>query len=131
MAEFEASRGVPVPPERLFAVASDLSRLAAWVPPLDRVEQDSGTGVLHVHGDDGNHDAVWRAEPDQRRIEWGVSPGSGYAGWLQVYASGADDTRSEAVIHLSMVDAAPPQDVVERQLEEALTALAGLATAED
>lgn len=133
MAEFEASRIVHARPSQLFAIASDVARLPEWVPPADAVDEDD-TGTLHLQGRDGETDARWRAEPDQRRIEWGSAGSGDYAGWLQVVASGTDDMVSEAVLHLSFFgdegdarEGGKAARDVQGELEESLDALARLA----
>ncbi|RJK96322.1 SRPBCC family protein [Vallicoccus soli] len=133
MAEFEASRTVPVPPERLFEVAADVERMAAWVPMADEVH-GAGADRVHLDGRDGEQDALFRARPEQRRLEWGTEADGSYAGWLQVYASGTDDRASEVNLHLSFLGDQPQAHGgaaardVQAELERALEALAGLAT---
>ena len=133
MAEFEASRAVPVPPDRLFAAASDVDRMASWVPTADRA-RGTQPGVVRLSGRDWEFDALWRAEPEQRRIEWSPRGGGDYAGWLQVAAAGERDEHSEATIHLSFLGDRPEAhggDVardVQAELERALDDLARLVT---
>jgi uncharacterized protein YndB with AHSA1/START domain len=132
MAEFEASRVIPVPPEQLFAVASDVQRMAAWLPA--GAARATGPDTVHMTGRDGEQDARWRAQPDQRRIEWGARTGGDYAGWLQVYAFGADDGASEAKLHLSFLGDQPQTHGgsaardVHAELERALDDLLRLVT---
>lgn len=133
MSEYEASRRVAAPPEAVFAVAGDPQRVAEWVPAVDTVEP-AGADALTVHGDVGNREALWRAQDDQRRVEWGSRGDGRYAGWLQVYASGTDADECEVVIHLSfLADQAPAHAGgaaahVEQELDEALRRLAGLSS---
>ncbi len=133
MAEFEASRVVPVSPERLFAAASDVEAMPAWVPMADEVHA-AGADRVHLDGRDGEQDALFRARPEQRRLEWGTEADGSYAGWLQVYASGTDDEHSEVNLHLSFLGGQPQAHGgaaardVQAELERSLEALAGLAT---
>lgn len=152
--EFEAARRVEVPPEQLFAVASDVSTLAEWVPPASGVHE-VGPDVVEFEHHGQSEEALWRARPEQRRLEWGTRDSGSYAGWLQVNAQG-EDNWSEAVIHLSFlptpggadgdgngsaggdVEGAgagtraehprPTDDDVEAILQRALDGLASLAT---
>lgn len=135
MAEFEASRVVPVPAERLFAVASDVERMPVWVPMAEEMHE-AGADRVHLDGRDGEQDALFRARPEQRRLEWGTEADGSYAGWLQVYASGTDDERSEVNLHLSFLGDQPQAHGgaaardVQADLERSLEALAELATSE-
>ncbi|MGN6088858.1 MAG: hypothetical protein ACTHNT_06165 [Actinomycetales bacterium] len=99
--EFEAGRRVQVAPEQLFAVAADVSTLAQWVPPASGVHE-VGPDVVEFEHHGVTDEALWRARPEQRRLEWGSRSDGSYAGWLQVNAQGEDDW-SEAVIHLSFL----------------------------
>lgn len=132
MSEYEASLRVPVPPETLFATASDPRRVGEWVPAVDAVER-AGADAVSVHGDVGDHEALWRAQEDQRRVEWGSRGDGRYAGWLQVYGSGAEADGCEVVIHLSFLGdqaaahAGRAADEVEQELDQALHRLAQLA----
>ncbi len=40
--------------------------------------------AAEVEGRHEEGDARFRADPSQRRLEWGAADGSGYRGWLQV-----------------------------------------------
>ena len=132
MSEYEASLRVPVSPETLFAAASDPRRVGEWVPVLDTAER-AGADALTVHGDVGDREALWRAQDDQRRVEWGSRGDGRYAGWLQVHASGTEADECEVVLHLSFLGdqaaahAGRAADDVERELDQALNRLADLA----
>lgn len=132
MSEHEVSRVVQASSDAVFAVVSDVRRLPEWLPTVTTAEPaapESDTDV-HVEGDAGagdyTSDGFWRAEADQRRVEWGTpsrggEPGA-YAGWVQV----EDRTGgSEVVVHLSFFEGNGPRDV-ERGLTQALEALADL-----
>ena len=103
MAEYEESREIPAPREQVFEVASDIDGMSAWLPGLE--VRDGGPNVARVRpgsqrpGQPEELEALWRAEGDQMRLEWGDRGRDEYSGWLQFYA--LDDTRSEANLHLS------------------------------
>ena len=132
MSEFEASLRVPVAPDTLFAVASDPDRVASWVPVVDAAEP-AGPDVLAVRGDVGGREALWRAQADQRRVEWGSRGEGSYAGWLQVYESGTRSDECEVVVHLSFLGDQPAAHggraaaSVDDDLQQALHRLADLA----
>ena len=99
--EYEESRGMPADAEIVFDVLSDVDAMERWLPTAMQVEP-AGPNRVHVEGrGDGFHydtEGLFRAQRDQLRIEWG-SEGPDYAGWAQVYHSGAGT--SEVNLHLS------------------------------
>jgi uncharacterized protein YndB with AHSA1/START domain len=99
--EYEESRGMPAEAEIVFDVLSDVDKMERWLPTAMQVES-AGPDKVHVEGGgDGFHydtEGLFRARPEQLRIEWG-SEGPDYAGWAQVYHSGAG--ASEVNLHLS------------------------------
>lgn len=133
MSEYEQSLAVPVSADRLFAVLRDPERVPQWAPVIDQAEHTE-SDVVHVEGEVGEGDALWRAQDDQRRVEWGSRGTGEYAGWVQVYESGTDPDASEAVIHLSFLGDQPQThggqaaQQVEDELREALQRLSELAT---
>jgi len=99
--EYEESRGMPADAEIVFDVLSDLDTMARWLPTAMQVEP-AGPNRVHVEGEEGDRhydaEGLFRAQRDQLRVEWG-SEGPDYAGWAQVYHSGAG--ASEVNLHLS------------------------------
>ena len=130
--EFESTKVMPVPAEQVFEVASDVSRMSTWLPSTERVEETS-PNVLHVEGERSaghyENDGLYRARPEQLRLEWGSRDTGGYAGWLQVHHSG---DQSDVTIHLSFFEEldreyrGPRAEHAEQELEQALERLAGL-----
>lgn len=100
--ELERSRVMPADAEQVFDVAADASRVSAWVPPIVSLSE-VGPNVVRttVHGRDDT-EGLFRAQPDQMRVEWGSRGTGQYAGWLQVYSR--DGGRSEVNLHLSFFD---------------------------
>lgn len=92
---------MPADAEIVFDVISDVNSMERWLPTAMDVET-AGPDKVHVTGgEDGVHydtEGLFRAQKDQLRIEWG-SEGPDYAGWAQVYHSGAGS--SEVNLHLS------------------------------
>ncbi|SDJ71628.1 SRPBCC family protein [Nonomuraea jiangxiensis] len=105
MAEFEATRGMPASSTIVYGVASDVDIMDRWLPQGLSVH-DSGPGRLEAGGElipgGGRHEGLFRASPDQLRVEWGGRDHPGYAGWLQV--SDATAGTSEVTVHLSLLD---------------------------
>jgi hypothetical protein len=99
--EYEESRGMPADAEIVFDVMSDVAAMERWLPTAMDVEP-AGPDRVHVEGGgtDFHYDTegLFRAQKDQLRMEWG-SEGPDYAGWAQVYHSGAG--ASEVNLHLS------------------------------
>lgn len=92
---------MPADAEIVFDVMSDVATMERWLPTTMDVES-AGPDRVHVEGDaDGHHydaQGLFRTRREQLRIEWG-SEGPDYAGWAQVYHSGAG--ASEVNLHLS------------------------------
>lgn len=92
---------MPADAEITFDVLSDVELMARWLPTTMEVAP-AGPDRVHVEGGgEGFHydtDGLYRARPEQLRIEWG-SEGPDYAGWAQVAHSGAG--ASEVTLHLS------------------------------
>ncbi|NHC14159.1 SRPBCC family protein [Motilibacter deserti] len=122
--EFEATRGMPAPREVVYEVASDPALVHRWVPSLDEVSS-TGPDVVHVHGNVGGQEVdaegLYRARPEQFRVEWGSRGADAYAGWLQVHDSGAGS--SDVTLHLSFFEAEAPAGLQEL-LDGSLDALA-------
>lgn len=92
---------MPADAEIVFDLLSDVDTMDRWLPTAMLVEP-AGPNRVHVVGEeDGTrYDArgLFRAQQDQLRVEWG-SDGPDYAGWAQVFHSGAGS--SEVNLHLS------------------------------
>ncbi|MEV7012572.1 SRPBCC family protein [Streptosporangium sp. NPDC051022] len=125
MSEHERSRRIPAAPELVFDQASDLDRIDRWIPQDLHVRAEDPPAVT-VHEDETGRDAraLFRAERDQLRMEWGTRDDDRYAGWLQV--AGISPQESEVTVHLSFFEEEhPPSDEdVARALDESLKRLA-------
>ncbi|MEU1619393.1 SRPBCC family protein [Streptomyces sp. NPDC005722] len=129
MSEFERSMNMTAPADRVFDRAEDLGRIESWLPGELHVRAAEPPAVT-VHDDDTGRDAaaLFRADRAHKRLEWGTSEDDRYAGWLQVDRTG--ERSSEVTIHLSFAEEgiAPPEDVVDRALDDSLHRLSRLAT---
>ena len=98
---------MPAEAEIVFDVMADVDQMERWLPTTIDVT-GAGPDRVRVTGEaDGQHydtEGLFRARPDQLRIEWG-SHGPDYAGWAQVYHSGAG--ASEVNLHLSFLGDQP------------------------
>lgn len=98
---------MPADAEIVFDVLADVDRMERWLPTTFDVEE-AGPDRVHVKGEAGGHpydaEGLFRARRDQLRIEWG-SHGPDYAGWAQIYHSGAG--ASEVNLHLSFLGDQP------------------------
>ncbi|MER7134606.1 SRPBCC family protein [Streptosporangium saharense] len=125
MSEYERSRRIPASAELVFDRASDLDRIDSWLPTDLHVRPDDLPAVT-VHEDGTGRDAraLFQAERDQLRMEWGTRDDAGYAGWLQV--AGISPDESEVTVHLSFFEEGHPPsgEHVDRALEESLAKLA-------
>jgi uncharacterized protein YndB with AHSA1/START domain len=128
--EYEESRGMPADAEIVFDVLSDVDAMERWLPTAMDVET-AGPDRVHVTGGGEGFrydtEGLFRAQKDQLRIEWG-SEGPDYAGWAQVYHSGAG--ASEVNLHLSFLGDQPQAhdgreaEQIRRGMREALDRLA-------
>ena len=132
MTEFEAERTMPADAQDVFAVVSDLDRLAEWLPhqvtvrPTDDGEVNATVEERHVDAR-----GLVRVRPEQLRVEWGSDDSPEYAGWLQV--EHADPGRSSVVLHLSFLGHQPEtrphghaREEVQQWLDDGLERLAAL-----
>ena len=98
---------MPADAEIVFDMMSDLNLMEHWLPTAMDV-RSAGPDRGHVTGGEGgvhyDTEGLFRAQKDQLRIEWG-SEGPDYAGWAQVYHSGAG--ASEVNLHLSFLGDQP------------------------
>ena len=96
--EHEHTEHVAAAPGAVYAAIADVSNLPKFVPQMTGARA-SGDGHVEVDARYGGHDqhgeASFRADDNQRRIEW--SSASGYHGWMQVDADGAG---SRLTLHL-------------------------------
>ena len=132
MAEIEGSRDFGVSGDALWAVVSDPSRLADWVPTM-RQARPAGHAEVHLEGESHGHpyslDSTLRVEAGDRRLHWGSDADDGYSGWLQVLGR---PPGSEVRLHVAVPDGrlGPSADAaaaeIRRGIEEAFDRLASL-----
>ena len=117
MPDYEKSGPVDASPDAVFAFLSDVSHMPEYIPDmvLARSEGDRLRVAADVHGRHEEGNAWLRADPDQRRLDWG-GEGAGYSGWLKVSAS---EPGSEVTIHLS-TDRMSDEDAISDSLSQAL-----------
>ncbi|MFG3251179.1 SRPBCC family protein [Streptomyces sp. NPDC048187] len=124
MTEYERSRTMPAPPERVFDQAANVGRLETWLPRDLHVEPEEPPAVtVHEDRTDQDTSALLSARPEQMRLEWGTREQGSYAGWLQV--AGLDGGTSEVTVHLSFLDDShdPGGQVVAEALDGSLRRL--------
>ncbi|GAA3157027.1 SRPBCC family protein [Planomonospora alba] len=125
MSEYERSRTMTAPPETVFDKASDVDRLDSWLPHELHVRPEDPPAVtVHEDGTGKDERALFRAQRDQLRLEWGTRDDDRYSGWLQV--SSISDQASEVTVHLSFFDEAhaPAREEIDHALEKSLERLA-------
>lgn len=88
MAEVSTTRQVDCDAETLWAVVSDPTRLAEWVPTANE-STSRAPGSIHIKGESHGHpydlESQVRADVSAKRLEW-RSDTSSYRGWLQIRA---------------------------------------------
>jgi hypothetical protein len=103
MAEYERSATVHGTPAVIYAYVADPKHLPGYVAGMVQAAMMGGDH-LHVAADvrrgheEGN--AMFRANPASRRLEWGSDDHPDYHGWLVVADGDANDT-SRVTIHIS------------------------------
>ena len=100
MAEHEVTRRLTAPRDTVFAVVSDRSRLAEWLPQLPDVTTDGDTVNVVLEGQP--REVLYNAEGDQMRAEWSLAGGGGYAGWLQLFD--ISESECDATVHFTLID---------------------------
>src|SRR4029453_14069089 len=83
------SEHVAAHPDRVFAALANPEGLAQFVPQLASVRHGDGDRVeveARYEGRTQRGEAYFRADEDERKVEWGT--GGGYRGWMQVIADG-------------------------------------------
>ncbi|MFD5657636.1 SRPBCC family protein [Streptomyces hirsutus] len=103
MTEYERSRTMPAQPEHVFDQAAQVDQLETWLPEALHVDAGELPAVtVHEDRTDEDTSALFRARPDQMRLEWGTRDQGSYTGWLQV--ASIDSGASEVTVHLSFFD---------------------------
>lgn len=103
MTEYERSRTMPAQPEHVFDQAAQVDQLETWLPEALHVDAGELPAVtVHEDRTDEDTSALFRARPDQMRLEWGTRDQGSYTGWLQV--AGIGSGASEVTVHLSFFD---------------------------
>lgn len=125
MADYCSSIDIPVPSERAFAFASDVSNFPRFVPTTRRAESDGS----HVHVEGVSHGASYAddgqiyVDLEQKVMRWG-SGETAYRGELLVSDAGGGGSHIEIKLHFSeRLGHIPPPEDIERGLEESLTRL--------
>ena len=143
MAEYQRTRLILAPPDEVFAFATDLNTLPAYLPTV-QVAEPEAEGRIRIRGEvDGRpyvDDGDFRVDAARRRMEWSADERN-YAGWLSV--SGEDGgSRSQVTVHLSVAPWTDPSgapigepaigpDPTEERLEAALDSLRDLVEGRD
>ncbi|UUU29940.1 SRPBCC family protein [Streptomyces sp. CA-210063] len=124
MTEYERSRTMPALPEHIFDQAAHVDQLETWLPQDLHVNAgDLPAVTVHEDRTDEDTSALFRAQRDQMRLEWGTRDQGSYAGWLQV--AGIGSGASEVTVHLSFFDDShdPGEKAVRDALESSLQRL--------
>ncbi len=115
MAEYESSLPVSASPDTVFDFVSDIRNLPRYLPTTHHAEAQ-GPNRVRVQGEAGGHkydsDGRFRADADERRLEWGSDGETAYEGWLEIEGAGDE---SLVTVHLSF---APRPDQAARMDEQ-------------
>jgi Polyketide cyclase / dehydrase and lipid transport len=115
------STHVAADPDSIYAVLSDPSTLAQFIPQMTAIDRDGDR--VQVEARYGGHtqhgEASFTADASARKVQWGAD--SGYRGWLQVephdtgamLTLGLTTTHTEATDH----DVAGTLDAIRRLVE--------------
>ena len=120
MADYERSATVHATAAETYEYLSDPLHLPEYVATMTQA-QPTGGGHVHVAADvQGRHEegeAIFRADPTMRRLEWGRE-GHDYHGWL-IVEEGDNLSSSTVTIHLQTHDDADAVEV-DRALDETM-----------
>jgi carbon monoxide dehydrogenase subunit G len=116
------SEHVAAPPDRVFGALANPEDLAQFVPQLTSIRHRDGERVeveARYEGRTQHGEAYFRANDDERKVEWGS--GGGYRGWMQVVADG-DGSMLTLGLHTTHVehadhDVAATLDAIRRLVE--------------
>jgi len=103
MSEYERTFTVGVSPENAFRYLSSVSNLPNFVPYLRQIREEEHNHVFGTAECEGSRFEVsgfFRADQANHRLDWESDGSSGYKGWLQIAASGPEQSR--ITIHLSI-----------------------------
>jgi len=103
MSEHERTVTVGVPAENAFRYLSSVSNLPQFVPHLSEIREDGENHVRGLAGTGGRQHKVsgfFRADSENRRIDWESDGTPGYSGWLEIEPEGLE--RSRLTVHISM-----------------------------
>ena len=130
MADYEQSRTVSGRASEIYDYLADPSHLTDYVATMVKAQVVS-SDHLHVAADvSRGHEegeAMFRADPAARRIEWGGMEGHAYGGWLRV-GDGGSSTESVVTIHLSTTDDENKAEI-EKAISDTLGNIAGMMSA--
>jgi len=129
--EYERTVTIDAAPEQVWSLVADPASLPAWL--VRTTEADSpGPDLVHLTRETEGHpyelEGLFRAQPEQRRVEWGSRGVGDYAGWLQIADAG--EGRCSVTLHLSFLAGQPeahggaPAAAVDTDLARSLDQLA-------
>jgi uncharacterized protein YndB with AHSA1/START domain len=88
--QHEHTEHVAAPPDAVYEAISDVTNLPRFVPQMTAARTAEGDQVeidARYEGREQHGEAMFRANPTARRIDW--SAPSGYNGWMRVEPDGA------------------------------------------
>lgn len=87
MADYVRTVALAAPADRVFERLADPANMPKYVAMMTTATPQGGNTVhvaAEVQGRHEEGDAVVRADPQRRRLEWGGAGEGGYRGWLEV-----------------------------------------------
>jgi uncharacterized protein YndB with AHSA1/START domain len=125
MAEYKRSATVHATPATTYEYLSDPRHLPDYVARMTQARPTAEDHIQVAADVQGRHEegeAIFRADPSMRRLDWGRE-GHDYRGWLTV-EEGDDAGSSTVTIHLQTHDEADAAEV-ERALDETMAKIEG------
>lgn len=116
MKEYEQTRHIQAPRNKVFAFVSDINNLPDYLPTVRNAAMEDGERI-RVQGEANGHryddTGFFRVDQAQQRLEWGSDGDSNYAGWLEVQGDLTAAT-STVTVHIKF----DPKPELARQMEQ-------------
>ena len=102
MQEFERSETINSSADQVFNFLSDIKNFPEYLPTVQKVQSEGGDRIRfqgEANGHKYDDTGFYRADKQNRRMEWSSDGESNYHGWLEV--SEGSNNSCEVTVHLA------------------------------